>query len=290
MNQHEQQHLTEGLGERREIRTPEWGLEYFERGEGEPVVFIHGLGVNPIIWRKVVPELSGSFRCICPVLPLGSHSIPMPSDADLTLNGLAALVDAFLKELDLQGVTLVGNDTGGAIAQTVAANHPERLARLVLTPSDTFDHFPPPQFRILLAMAWTPGMPWLTVQQLRSERMRYLPFVYGKLVKRRMSKEVTDAYLEPAKRPEIRRDLVRVIRAARKRYLLEATERLRNFDKPTLLVWPPDDPVFRFDHAQRLAKLLPNARIVEIEDSWGFVSEDQPKVLASEIASFLRQP
>jgi pimeloyl-ACP methyl ester carboxylesterase len=282
-----QSHLFEPLGERKEIRTPEWTLQYFERGEGKPIVFLHGLGVNPLLWRHVVPELAGSFRCICPVLPLGSHEVPMPRDADLSLPGLAALVDAFLAQLDLRDVTLVGSDTGGAIAQAVAANHPGRLERLVLAPCDTFDHFPPPQFRILLAMGWTPGMPWLTVQQMRIERLRYLPFVYGKLVKRRMPKEITDAYLAPLHRAEIRRDLSRAIRAVRKRYLLEVTERLRGFDKPVLLVWPPEDPVFSFEHARRLSReILPNATLVEVEDSWGFVAEDQPKVLASEIGGF----
>jgi pimeloyl-ACP methyl ester carboxylesterase len=251
-------------------------------------VFIHGLGVNPVIWRKVVPELAGSYRVICPELPLGAHRYPMPADADLGLNGQAALVDGVLKELGLTDVTLVGNDTGGAICQTVAANHPDRLGRLILTPSETFDHVPPPQFRILKVMAMTPGLPWLTVQQMRIERMRYLPFVFGKLVKRRMPKEVTDAYLAPLHDHRIRRDLVRTIRALDKRDLLAATERLKSFDKPTLLIWDRDDPVFLFDRAQRLAKLIPNARLVEIEDSYGFVQEDQPKALAQEIASFLK--
>ena len=277
----------EQVGERKEVRTPEWRLKYFERGTGEPIVFIHGLGVNPLIWRNVVPELSGSYRCISPELPLGSHEIPMPRDADLSLPGLAALVDGFLHELGLTDVTLVGSDTGGAIAQAVAAQYPQRVKRLVLLPSDAFEHFPPPQFKILIAMGWTPGLPWLTVQQMRIERLRYLPFVYGKLVKRRMPKEITDAYLQPMHRYPIRRDLARAIRAVRKRYLVEASNALANFDKPTLLVWPPDDPAFPFEDAKRLAALIPNATLVEIEDSRGFVQEDQPKRTASEIAAFV---
>jgi pimeloyl-ACP methyl ester carboxylesterase len=280
--------VIERLGERKEVRTPEWRLRYYERGEGEPIVFLHGVGVNPVIWRNVVPELAGSFRCICPELPLGGHEVPMPRDADLSLPGLGELVEAFLSHAGLDGVTLVGNDTGGAIAQTVAANHPQRLKRLILTPSDTFDHFFPPGFGILKVMGWTPGMPWLTVQQMRIERMRYLPFAYGRLVKRRMPREVTDAYLRPLQRAAIRRDLARMLRSMRKRHLLEVTEELRSFDKPTLLVWPPDDPVFSFENANRLTRLLPDARLVEIEDSRGFVSEDQPKRLAEEIAEFIR--
>jgi pimeloyl-ACP methyl ester carboxylesterase len=278
------------LGEPKEVRTPEWRLRYWERGEGEPIVFLHGIGVNALLWRNVVPELAGSYRCICPELPLGAHEVPMPRDADLTPPGIAALVDGFLKELDLTGVTLVGNDTGGAIAQLVATNHPERLARLVLTPSDAFDHFLPPGFRYLQAAAFVPGAAWLTVQSMRIERVRRMPIAYGKLTRRPVPREITDAWVAPGRHAAIRRDLSKVLRGIRKRYTIEAAQKLRSFDKPTLIAWPRKDPVFRFEHAERLAKLIPNAKLVEIEDSYGFVSEDQPKQLASEIAAFLKHP
>ena len=124
---------------------------------------------------------------------------------------------------------------------------------------------------------------------MRIERMRYLPFTYGKLVKRRMPREITDAYLEPLRRPAIRRDLTRMIRAVRKRYLVETSEALREFDKPALIVWPPEDPAFPFEDGRRLADVLPNAKLVEIEDSYGFVQEDQPKRLATEISAFVSQ-
>src|SRR5437763_16219910 len=102
-----------------------------------------------------------------------------------------------------------------------------------------------------------------------------------------MPKDVSDACLAPLRRPESRRERTRAIRSVRTRYLLEAAERLRAFDKPALIVWPPEDPVFLFEHAKRLAELLPNATLVEVEDSWGFVSEDRPDVLAREIGLFL---
>jgi pimeloyl-ACP methyl ester carboxylesterase len=282
--------MTEQIGPAREVSTHRGTLRYFERGDGPPIVFLHGIGVNPLLWRKVVPELAGSFRCVMPELPLGSHELTMSPDADLTPHGLAALVAGFLEGLDLREVTLLGNDTGGAIAQLVATRHPERLGRLVLTPCDAFEHFPPPLFRPLVAMAWVPGLPWLTIQQMRVERLRYLPFAYGKLVKRRMPKEITDAYLGPLFRYANRRDLTRMIRAVRKHHLLEAAEKLRRFDRPVLIAWPPEDPAFPFEHARRLANLLPDATLVEIEDSYGFVSEDQPKALASAIGPFMSGP
>src|SRR5215211_3659468 len=113
-----------------EVRLPQGTIRYRDTGQGEPLVFIHGLLVNGTLWRDVVARLEGDYRCIVPELPLGSHSPAMNDDADLSPTGLARLVADFLEAADLDGVTLVGNDTGGAISQLVATRHPERLSRL----------------------------------------------------------------------------------------------------------------------------------------------------------------
>ena len=130
---------------------PQGTIRYRERGNGEPIVFVHGLLVNGDLWRKVVPTLAKDFRCITPDWPLGSHEVPMNPDADLTPTGLAKLVADFLAALELENVTLVGNDTGGALSQIVVTEHPERIARLVLTPCDAFEVFPPRLFKYLSA-------------------------------------------------------------------------------------------------------------------------------------------
>ena len=105
-------------------------VEYRDSGSGPVLLFVHGLLVNGTLWRKVIAPLEGEFRCIAPDLPLGSHRVPMRAGADLTPHGLARLISDFMDALELEDVTLVGNDTGGALCQLVATRHPERLARL----------------------------------------------------------------------------------------------------------------------------------------------------------------
>ena len=107
--------ISSALGERKEVELPQGTIAYRERGSGEPIVFIHGLLVNGDLWRKVVPELSKDYRCIAPDLPLGSHTRRDERGADLSPYGVAKLIDDFLAALDLRDVTLVGNDTGGAL-------------------------------------------------------------------------------------------------------------------------------------------------------------------------------
>ncbi len=125
-------------------------------GEGPPIVFVHGALVNANLWRKVVPRLDG-FTRVTLDLPLGSHLEAMPKGADLRVPALANLIADALEALELDGVTLVGNDTGGGLSQVVAVSRPERIGALVLTSCDAFENFPPRFFRIVLAPAAIPG-------------------------------------------------------------------------------------------------------------------------------------
>jgi pimeloyl-ACP methyl ester carboxylesterase len=140
-----------------EIMLPQGTISYRDTGEGPPVVFVHGLLVDGTLWRKVTPLLDGAARSIAPDLPLGSHRTPMNADADVTPHGVARLVGDFLAALDLEDVTLVGNDTGGLISQLVALDHGERVGRLVLTNCDCFEVFPPKEFVPMVKSARVPG-------------------------------------------------------------------------------------------------------------------------------------
>src|SRR3954468_14375765 len=112
------------LGELHNVDVPAGPIRYRERGTGRPVVFVHGLLVNGDLWRKVVPIVAGAgYRCLVPDWPLGAHSVPVP-EADLTPPGLAALNAEFMTALDLDDVTMIANDTGGALTQLVMTDHP----------------------------------------------------------------------------------------------------------------------------------------------------------------------
>jgi pimeloyl-ACP methyl ester carboxylesterase len=274
-----------------EVKLPQGTIRYRESGSGPPIVFIHGLLVDGRLWRKVTPLLEGNFRCIVPDLPLGSHTTPMNPDADLSPPGLARLVAAFMQALDLQEVTLVANDTGGAISQITAANHPERIGRLVLTNCDAFENFLPPAFRPLQWAAKVPGALTGVMAGMRFAPMRRLPMAFGWLIKRDFADAPTREWVDPFLSDRaIRRDTVKVLRGIDPRYTFEAAERLRTFDRPTLLAWAVEDRFFKLSFAERLADTIQGARLERIEDSYTFVSEDQPERLATLIEAFAREP
>jgi pimeloyl-ACP methyl ester carboxylesterase len=271
------------------VRLSTGEIAYAERGSGPAVVFVHGLLVNANLWRKVVPPIADAgFRCIAPDWPLGSHRLPMSPDADLSPPGVAKLIAEFLDALDLDDVTVVANDTGGALTQLLMADHPQRIGRVVLTPCDAFEEFFPQPFTSLpTVVRWVPGAIWLVSRMLQVPAVQRLPFAFGWVAKRAMPAEIIDSYLRPARDSrQIRRDTGRFIARVDKKYTLAAAESLRSFDKPVLLVRAEDDKIFRPALSERLAALLPDSRLVTVPDSYTFVSEDQPNELARLVVEF----
>lgn len=275
--------------ERREIQLPAGRIRYREAGEGPPLVFVHGYLVDGRLWDGVVDRLADRFRCLAPDWPLGAHQVAMDPAADLSPPGIAALISDFLAALELEDVTIVGNDSGGAMSQVLVTSHPERIGRLVLTNCDTHENFPPGIFKAMPPLAKLPG--GMTVLSL--------PFRSGALARRAfrpfarttIPPELVASWMAPGLRdPGVRRDLAKVTAGFDKRHTLAAAARLRGSELPILLAWAPGDKYFPISYAERLAAEAGNAKIVRIADAKTFVALDQPQRLAEEIAQFAGSP
>ena len=274
-----------------EVHLPQGTIRYREDGTGEPLLFVHGVLVNGSLWRKVVPRLSKDFRCIVPDWPFGSHETPLDANADLSPPALARMIVDFMDALGLESVTLVGNDTGGALCQLVATEHPDRVSRLVLTSCDLYDRFPPPPFHVLGPVTKIPGSVWLITQSLRPRPAQRLPLAFGWVTKRLPDKAVVDEWLRPVRTSRgVRRDIGKIFRAVDPRYTLEAAEKLKGFQKPLLLAWAEEDKLFPLEYAERLAAAVPDGTLEVIPDSYTFIAEDQPERLAEVIGAFVRRP
>lgn len=280
--------VSDVLGERRTVRLPAGTLEYRERGSGPPIVFAHGAAVNGDLWRKVAPELADGHRCIAPDLPLGGHSMPLSGEPDMSLFGLADILASFLEQLDLSEVTLVANDTGGAISQALVARRAERVGRLVLTSCDAFENYPPKAVAYLKPTARVRPAFWLLTQSMRLASFQRLPIAYGWATHEPIEPRIMDSYLGSLRTDAgVRRDFARLLRAADRRDTLRAAEELRGFDKPALVAWAADDKFFPREHGRRLAELLPQGRFELVESSRTFIPEDNPARLAGLVRGFL---
>jgi pimeloyl-ACP methyl ester carboxylesterase len=264
-------------------------IHYRERGTGPVLVFVHGLLVDGRLWDEVVAPLADAHRCVVPDWPLGAHSSPLQPDADRSPRGIARMIADFLDALELEDVTIVANDTGGAISQILAAEHPERLGALALTNCDCLENFLPPVLRPLQWLAYVPGAYWTLAQASRSARVRRSKLGFGMLSHRPLPDELTAAWLAPLRDGLVRADVTATLKAIDSRDTLSAAERLGERPLPTLLAWAPDDRMFPLRYAERLAGAIPGACLQQIEHSRAFVPWDQPRKLAELVGAFVAE-
>jgi pimeloyl-ACP methyl ester carboxylesterase len=266
-------------------------IDYEDTGGDAPViVLLHGLIMDGSLWRHVVEDLRGDYRCVLPTLPLGAHRRPMRADADLSMRGIAGIAAEFMESLDLREVTLAMNDWGGA-QLLVGGPHDWRISRLALCSCEAFDNVPPKgAARMLPYIARVPGGLAGALLPFRFDRLRRLPMTYGPLSKRPVPREVMDRWFAPvAQQRAIRRDLRKYVvsSAQGRRDLIAATDALGSFDRPALVAWATEDRLMPREHGRRLARLLPQAQLVEIADSYTLIPEDQPAALAAHIRELM---
>ncbi|MGV9800301.1 alpha/beta fold hydrolase [Mycobacterium sp. NPDC003449] len=254
------------------------GTIYFEEfgpKDGRPVVFVHGYMMGGQLWRQVGASLAArGLRCIAPTWPLGAHPEPLRPGADRSIRGVADIVADTLAALDLRDVVLVGNDTGGVVTQLVAVHHPDRIGALVLTSCDAFEHFPPPILKPLIRAARSRAVFRAVAQAMRIPAVRHR--AYAGLAHSDIG-ALTREWIEPAlANPAIIEDLRQLTLSLRTEVTTEVAARLPEFDKPTLIAWSADDVFFELGDGERLARIIPDARLEVIDNARTFSMLDQP--------------
>jgi pimeloyl-ACP methyl ester carboxylesterase len=260
-------------------------------GNGEPVLLVHGAFVDGRLWDAVAELLeSDGLRVIVPDLPLGAHKTAMRPDAPLAPPDVARLLGELVEALGLRGVTLVGNNTGGAICQMAAAPRPDWLARLVLTPCDAYENFLPPLFQPLAVLARrAPALLVAGFQPTRLAFVRNSPLFAGWVTKRGIDNAVSADLVAPFLNDKgVRRDMIKLLAGVDRADTIRAAQELRSFDRPALIMWADGDRFFKREFAERLARDIPGARIERIDDSYAFTPLDQPGRTAELIIELIR--
>jgi len=272
------------------VEVPQGRIEYRAAGPEDssapPVVFVHGLLVDGQLWTGVADRLAAAgVRSYAPNLPLGSHRLPLGPDADLTPRGVARLLLDFMAALELTDVTLVGNDTGGALCQFVIDTDAERIGRLVLTNCDAFDKFPPPPFGLLVKAGRSRAMLKIMAASTRPTFLRHSALGFGPLA-RNLDADVTRSWMEPLRTdPAIRADTARFMAGIDKADLLDVSTRLARFSRPVRLVWGDGDRFFKVDFAHRLAETFPSAELTTVAEGLTFLPLDAPDAVAEAISA-----
>ena len=260
-------------------------IMYDTTGDGPPIVFVHGVWATGGLWYEVIHRLADRFRCINIHLPLGVHRYPSPPDVDHSPHALARVITGLMDALDLRDVTLVGNDTGGALCQLVVADGAPRVGRLVLTNCDAFEVFPPRRLAPIYATARVPALWWLMAQIMRARfvRRRFWSLVAHAAPDRPLLDMLLDRFVTQS---PIREDLRLTIRAIDSVQTLAAARTFSTFDRDVLVLWGTDDVFFPVSLGRRLAAAFPKSTFQAVERAKLFVAIDRPDIVAAAIAAF----
>jgi pimeloyl-ACP methyl ester carboxylesterase len=267
------------------VRVDGLDVEYADTGAGPTVLFVHGVYVTGAVWNDVIAELGTGFRSIAPTWPLGAHSMPA-HDADLGAEAAARRIVHFMEVLELTDVTVVANDTGGGLVLAALGDptlDTSRIARLVLTNCDSYEHFPPGSFAGIVKLCrFSPALGGAIVQLLATGpgQAFFLKAVCHTPPTKDRQREVFGAFATSA---AARRDAVTVTASLDPALTLRAAPAIEAFERPVTLAWGTEDDLFPLDHARRLRDAFPNSTLIEIPNCSAFVMLDAPGVLAEAI-------
>jgi pimeloyl-ACP methyl ester carboxylesterase len=252
-----------------------------------PLLFMQGFMAGPDVWTDTLTALSADRRCITVDWPFGAHRQALRDDADTSPPGLARLAVEVLDRLGIERAVLVGNDSGGVIAQLVVASAGPRVAAVVLISCDAFEVFPPGAYRYLFRLAAVPGVVATMARLMSVPAFATSRFGFGAVTAR---PERALEWVRPlASDAAIRRDLAKLMTGSSKTQTLRAAERFVDFDRPAMVVWAENDRLFSRQLGERLANAFPNGRFEVVADSATFVPLDQPTRLAHLLNDFLEE-
>ena len=267
------------LSHRKSLATPSGDIAYTELGTGPAALFVHGIGTSGVLWRQAIAELSGTSRCIAVDLPAHGAS---PARDDMSPTALAEALADLSDSLGLGQVDLVGNDTGGAIAQIFAARHPDKLRTFTLTNCECEGNFPPPDFAPVIEQARQGTLAPLMVQLAANpQTWPTHPLSVGYQHPDQVSQDAWRDYLTGAAGTiERARDCERLLASLDAADLEAVSDQLRTLQTPTLLVWGTADTTFDVKWAYHLRDLIPGTReVVEVDGAKIFFPEERPEDL-----------
>jgi pimeloyl-ACP methyl ester carboxylesterase len=262
----------------RSVQTASGLISYTEQGAGPVALFVHGVLLNGYLWRHQLDDLSNIRRCIAvDLLAHGDTEIAPDQDVSVTAN--AKMLKEFLDALNIDQVDLVGNDSGGGIAQIFAALYPRRVRSLALTDCDTHDNWPPEAFKPFLAMAAGGGLRGALETMLADKGVYRSPQALGPAYEHpeQLSDDSIERYLRPLVKTEQRtRDLQRFLAAFDNKHTVAIEAKLKRLQAPTLIVWGTDDVYFDLKWSHWLAENIPGTRRrVELQGARIFFPEER---------------
>lgn len=263
-------------------------LYYEEYGAGDPIVFVHGLGMSSFTWRDLIEPLTRKHRVILVDLKGFGYS-PKPDDDRYSIYDQARLICRFILDHDLKNLTLVGNSLGGGVALAttlyLSAHAPERLARLILVDTIAYQQEMPLFVKLLARPMLGPLVVATVPNVLQVRTIMQLAYFDDEAV----PDEAVERYAAVLNDAAARQALVRTARQIIPPDLDSLTTRYPEIGYPTLILWGEQDAIVPLEIGRRLHEAIPNARLVILPDTGHIPQEEQPEATLAEIEAFMSQ-
>jgi pimeloyl-ACP methyl ester carboxylesterase len=268
----------------KQISVEEINISYVEKGEGNPIVLVHGIPTSSFLWRNMVEDLSAHGKIIALDLPGFGLSDP-PPNGDYSLSSYAGILESFLEALSIEKATLVCHDYGGPIVLTYALKNPEKYDRLIIL--DTFLHrdLPPFPLSMKIARIWPFGeiMMWLWGQDIARSGLEM-----GVMDKSRISDAIVQRYYMPDGDPKkMNETMLGTLRVDYMEDLEFIEKNLKTIDEPTLIIWGEKDKFLPLSLGEKIHRDITESKMEILSDCGHFIQEDQPERATEIIVEFL---
>jgi 2-hydroxymuconate-semialdehyde hydrolase len=266
---------------KRKIRTFAGDIAYLRKGQGPALVLLHGIPSSSYLWRDVIDPLSTTFDVLAPDL-LGFGDSDKRLDADLSIAAQARYMVAFMESLGVHQAAVVGHDIGGGVAQLMAVDEPQRVARLILIDSVVDNNWPVADIARLKEPVWDQIMVNI---DLRNGLRKGLEA--GLVTEGRVTDELVDEWTRPFQDLGGRRAYLRAARALSNRDLTSRSKHIEEIETPTLILWGANDKFLEPRWAETLKHKLRDTTVEIIDPGGHFLPLDRPDAVAEAITRFL---
>ncbi|TME84857.1 MAG: alpha/beta fold hydrolase [Chloroflexi bacterium] len=266
---------------KRKIRTFAGDIAYLRTGQGPPLVLLHGIPSSSYLWRDVIEPLSATFEVLAPDL-LGFGDSDKRMDVDLSIAAQARYVVAFMETIGVHQAAVAGHDIGGGVAQLMAVDEPQRVARLILIDSIVDNNWPIPDIARLKEPAWDQIMVNIDLRRGLRKGLEA-----GVVTPGRVTDEMVDEWTRPFQDLGGRRAYLRAARALNNRDLTSRAKHIDEIETPTLILWGANDAFLEPGWAETLHHRLRESTVQIIDPGGHFLPLDRPDAVVEAITRFL---
>lgn len=260
---------------------------YIVRGEGEPLLLVHGYGAGLWVWEKQIDILSHSYRVYA--LDLLGHGFSDRPKIDYTPETYIHFLRDFMDRVGIEKATLIGNSMGGGIAWAMAALFPERVKRSILincVPADVLEQVRNESFRMLAAVKDIPLLSYLVIASRNKNSIKAI-----------LQECVSDIRL-------ITQEIVirqyQLSRIEGTTWVLYSTlqngkdtskmgDYFSRIHQPTLLIWGEKDLIFPLYVGENLHQAIQGSKLFVIQKSGHIPMWETPEVVNRAILNFLTE-